>query len=242
MANEFLVSVSNAVIRNPSTGCAIAFGKANLTSAFTMTTAATDVRGGINNPLLYTYIHDRNLEVKIEQAVFDQVTLGLNAGQLSGSAVVNVTQTDCIVLSGSSGSTSKTPVSPGMVTVFMPDGTVQTVTASTRLITVSGSAYASAKVDAVYLTSVTANQITINTITPPSVVDLTLISEVRDNTGTIVKYLQINIPRYQVDGNYTLSMTANGVSTQALNGKALANADATCASGEYYAKVTWVTA
>lgn len=237
MANSFLVSVANAILRNPETGDAIAFGTTNINSAFTLSTAQTDVRGGINNPLLYTYIHDRALEVNIEQATFDKIVLALNAGQLVSTASVQVTQTDCIVLSSSgSGVLSATPV--GDVTVFLSNGTAQTVTPSVKNITVAGGA--NDKVTAVYITSTTADQITISTTTPPSVVDLTLLAEVRDNTGVVIETLHVNVPRFQVLGNYTLSMAANGVSSQALNGRALASTSADCTSGEYYAKVTWI--
>jgi len=237
MANQFLVSVADAILRDATTGDAIAYGIANLNSAFTLSTAETQVRGGISNPLLFTYIHDRQLEVQIEQATFDKNILALNAGQSVVSGTVNVTQTDCLVLSSSgSGTITLTPV--GDVTVFLPNGTVETVTPATKDITTASGA--DQRVTAVYITAVSADQITIETTTPPTVVDLTLIAEVRDSTGVIVEKLQINIPRFQVDGNYTLSMTSNGVSTQALNGKALASASADCVSGEYYAKVTWV--
>lgn len=235
--NQFLVSSADAILRDPNTGAAIALGKANITSAFKLTTAQTDVRGGINNPLLYTYIHDRVLEISIEQATFDKTVLGLNAGQLVVNGSVAVTQTDCLVLSASgSGTVTLTPT--GNVTVFLSNGTVETVTPSTKDITVSNGA--NDKVTAVYVTMVSADQITIETTTPPTVVDLTLMAEVRDNTGVVVETLHINAPRFQVLGNYTLSMAANGVSNQSLDGKALAVASTDCVSGEYYAKVTWI--
>jgi hypothetical protein len=239
MAQEFLVSVADAILRDPDTGNALARGIANLNSAFTLSTAETQVRGGINNPLLYTYIHDRSLEVKVEQAVFDKVILGLNVGQLVANAAVNVLQTDCLVTSASScAQITLTPV--GNVSVILSDGSVQTVTASTKDIVLTGAV--SQKVTAIYVTSKTADQITVETITPPSVVDLTLLAEIRDNTGAITEYLQINVPRFQVMGNYSLALAANGVSTQTLDGKALAVASTDCTTDEYYAKVTWIPA
>jgi hypothetical protein len=237
MANQFLVSVANAVLRDPNTGNALAYGKANISSAFTMSMQKTEVRGGINNPLLYVYYHDKALEIKIEQATFDKTILGLNAGQLVSNGVVNVTQTDCIMTSVSGSATvTQTPV--GNVTVFFPDGTVQTYDPATK--NISGLPAVAQKVDAVYVTSVTADQLTVQTTTPPTVVDATLLAEVRDNTGVIVQYLQIQIPRLQISGNYTLSMGANGVSNQALDGMALAVASTDCVTGEYYAKATWI--
>lgn len=238
MANEFLVSVANAILRDPTTGNAIAYGKTNITSAFTLSTAQTDVRGGIGNPLLYTYIHDRNLEVKIEQATFDSAILALNAGQSVLNSTVNVTQTDCITLTSGSGTLSQTPV--GDVTVLLENGTFTTVTPSTTSIYVPGGA--NQKVTAIYITAKAADELTIETLTPPTVVDLTLIAEVRSNAGVITEYLQINVPRFQVSGNYTLSLSANGVSNQALDGKALAVESTDCASNEYYAKIRWIPA
>ncbi len=234
--NEFLVSVANAIVRNSSTGEAMYYGKADITSAFTLSMTATDVRAGINNPLLYSYYHDRNVEVKIEEAIFNTTILGLNVGQLVSSGAVNVTQTDCIVLASGSGTLTCTPV--GNVDVLLPNGNWVNVTPTGTTIYVA--AGGNQRIDAVYITSKTADRITVETTTPPTVVDLTLIAEIRDNTGTLIKYLQINVPRFQVSGNYTLSLAANGVSNQALDGKALAVASTDCATGEYYAKVTWV--
>ena len=38
MANEFLVSVADSILRDPVTGNALAYGKTNITSAFTLST------------------------------------------------------------------------------------------------------------------------------------------------------------------------------------------------------------
>ncbi len=239
MTNRFLVSVADAIIRDPDTLEAIAYGTANIDSALTMSTQQTEVRGGKDNPLLFTYIHDRKLDVKITQATFDTNILALNAGTSVLNGAVTAVKTDCIELSSSaSGVLAETPL--GDVSVFLPNDTIQKVTPTGSNITVSGGA--SLKVTAVYEYTVTADQITIETTKPPSVVDLTLVAEQRDNTGAVINYLQINIPRFQVNGNYTLSLAANGVSNQALEGSALATTSSDCTSGEYYAKATWVPA
>lgn len=239
MANSFLVSVANVILRDPNTGNALAYGKTNINSSFTMSMQKTEVRGGINNPILYVYYHDKALEIKIEQATFDKTILGLNAGQLVINGAVNVTQTDCL-MSSASGSATVTATPIGNVTVFFPDSTVQTYVPATKDIT--GMPAVAQRIDAVYVTSVTADQITVQTTTPPTLVDATLLSEVRDTTGAVVQYLQIQIPRLQISGNYVLAMTANGVSAQALDGMALAYASTDCTTGDYYAKATWILA
>jgi hypothetical protein len=235
---EFLVSVADAIIKDPSTGNALALGKANISSAFTLSMQSADVRAGINNSLLYSYYHTREMTIKVEAATFDSTILALNAGATVSTGAVNVNQTECVTLSSSgSGTISLTPV--GNVSVFLTDGTVTTVTPSSKNITVSGGAGQSVSV--VYVTSKSADQIIIGTTTPPTIVDLTLIAEIRDKvTNGVKKYLQINVPAFQVAGNYTLNLTANGVSTQALEGKALETTATDCTSGNYYAKVTYI--
>ena len=233
MANQFLVSVAKAIAKDPNTGVGLFLGKTNITSAFNLTMASTEVRGGIGNALLYTYLHDRKVDIKVEEATFDKVFLGMNVGQLATTGTYETLQTETVTLASGIGTCTLTPLSD--IAVYLPDGTIQNVTPSGTSFTVVDGAALS--VDIVYTVSTTADQITVGASTPPNVVDMTLIAEVRDNTGVIVYYLQINIPRYQVTGNYSLSLAANGVSTQALEGSALVS---TSAGVDYYAKVTWV--
>jgi hypothetical protein len=235
--NQFLVSVADAIIRDPNTLAGIMVGTANLDSALTMTMAETEVRGGINNPLLYVYKHDKKIAIKITQATFDKNILALNAGSNVLNGTVSVVASECYVLSSGSATMAHTPT--GNVTIFFSDNTLATVTPTGSVVS---SGTSNDKVTCVYTYNETADRITVETITPPTVVDLTLKAEVRDNTGIVTDYLYINIPRYQVAGNYTLSLTANGVSNQALEGSALAVASADCTTGEYYATVTWVSA
>jgi hypothetical protein len=238
MAIQQLVSVADAVVRDPATGVALFLGKANINSAFKLAMSNADVRGGIGNQLLYTYYHTRELTVDIEQASFGESFIALNVGSSVLTGAVNVVQTDCLTTSASSAAQiTLTPV--GDVSVFLADGSVQTVTPSTKDILLTGCP--SQKVTAVYLTSKSADQITVEAATPPSIVDLTLIAEIRDQDhSTVLKYLQINIPSFQITGNYDLSLTANGVSTEKLSGRALSVESADCVSGNYYAKVTYI--
>ena len=238
MTNEFLVSVADVILRNATTGAAIAYGKANISSAFTLSMQSADVRAGINNPLIYSYYHTRELSVNVEQATFDETILSLNAGTSILVGNVNVLQTDCLTLSSSgSGTITLTPVDD--VSVILPSGAIEVVTPAVKTITVPGGA--NALVTAIYVTSKSANLVTIESTTPPSIVDLTLIAEIRaSNLTTVKKYLRINIPRFQVAGNYTLNLAANGVSNQALEGKALVSTANDCTTGDYYAKVSYI--
>jgi hypothetical protein len=233
--DTFLVSVATAIIRDPNTKAGLVYGKALLNSAFTMTLQKTEVRGGINNPLRYVYMHDKALEVKIEQVTFTAALLALNSGNLVSTSAVTAVCSECIDLTAGIGTVTNTPL--GNVTVFLGD-TIQVVTPSTKTITVVGGG--SSAVQVTYEYTVTADQLSIETIKPPSIVDLTLLAEVRDNSNNITDQLQIHIPKFQVSGNFTLSLAANGVSTEALDGFALASTGATCTEGDTYGTVTWV--
>jgi hypothetical protein len=234
--DTFLVSVANAVIRDPNTLAGLVYGKALLTSAFTMTLQKTEVRGGINNPLRYVYMHDKALEVKIEQVTFTEALLALNAGNLVSTGVVTVLGSDCVNLTAGVGTVVNTPT--GNVTVFLSNGTIQTVTPSGKTITVAGGG--SDVVQATYEYTTTADRLSIETTKPPSIVDLTLLAEVRDNSNNQTSQLQIHIPKFQVSGNFNLSLSANGVSNEALDGFALASTGATCELGDTYGTFTWV--
>lgn len=238
MAIQQLVSVADAQLRDPATGALIMLGKANINSAFKLAMSNADVRGGIGNQLLYSYYHTRELTVDIEQASFGESFISLNVGQNVLTGTVSVAQEDCLTTSASSAAqVTLTPI--GDVSVVLSDGSIQTVTPSTKDIQLTGCP--SQKVTATYMTSKTADQIIIEAATPPSIVDLTLIAEIRDQDhSTPIKYLHINIPAFQITGNYDLSFTANGVSTEKLSGRALAVEATDCVSGNYYAKVTYV--
>jgi len=238
MANEFLVSVADAILRDPTTKAGIAYGKANLSSAFNITTQKTEVRGGIGNGLLYTYFHDRMIEISIEQAIFSAEVVALNAGTSVASGTVSVLKTECLVLSASgSGTCSETPTD--VVNVFQSDGTIQDLTAVGSVITASGAD--SQVVDVIYPYSVSADRITVDAATPPSIVDLTLQADVRDNEGTLLYKLQINVPSFQISGNYNMALAANGVSSQSLDGTSNVVENTTdCTTGDYYATVTWI--
>lgn len=233
----FLVSVAKAVMRDPNSGAGLGYGNANIDSALTMTTEEAEVRGGINNPILYVYKHSRKVAVNITDATFSKNILSFNSGTNIYNGSVTAVATDCLALSSSGSATlANTPTSSN-VEIFFEDGTIQTVIPVGNTITVSGGA--NLKVTAIYDYSVTADRITIETQTPPSVIDLTLIAEVRDDTNTLTDYLQIRVPRFQVSGNYNLALTANGVSSQALEGTALEVASTDCGSS-YYAEAIWI--
>lgn len=237
MANNFLVSVGNAVGRDASNGNAIFLGKANISSGVTVSTTAQEVRGGIGNGLLYIYYHSRKFDCKIQAATFDKQYLGMNVGSLSQTSMVTAVQTENITLVSGVGTTTLVPTSD--ICVFLSDGSTQTITPTYKSFTVTNGA--AQTVAAVYNYSILAENITVDYVTPPKLIDLTITAELRDDTNSIVSYVQIRVPRYQVAGNYTLNLAANGVATTDLDGMGIEYTDPVDNS-KYVAKVIYIPA
>jgi hypothetical protein len=238
MAIEQLVSVADVIIRDATTKAGLVLGKANISSALKIAMANADVRGGIGNKLLFKYFHTKELSVDIEQAQFGESFLALNSGVSVVTGAAEVVQTDCLVTSASScAQITLTPI--GNVTCFLPDGSIQTVTPSTKDLVLTGAA--SVKITAVYATSKTVDLTTVEAGTPPKIVDLVLKAEIRDQaTSGVKKYLQIHIPSFQLSGTYDLALSANGVSTEKLSGTALGVESASCSTEDYYGTFAYI--
>lgn len=237
MAKKFAVSVANVVARDTSTGNGLFWGTTSTSTAVNMAMTATDVRGGINNVMQARYMHDKTITCTITKPTFSKVFLPLNAGSDIQNKNIKVLQTECIALDASGkGELSKTPV--GRVSVFYDEDTVTVVDASQKEITVVGGK--GKMVTAIYDAMETVDVLSIETKEPPKVVDLTLIIEIRNEAMELVEYLHYNIPRFQIDGNYELALSADGVSSETLTGTALNVSGQDCTSGDVYAYVKWV--
>lgn len=243
MSNKFIVSVANAIGRDPVTKQGIFYGKANLTSAFTLSMSESEVRGGINNSLLFTYKHTRDLAVNIEQAIASKSFLALNAGTSIQSGVISkVLATECVTFDALGDATlENTPLSvdPNKITIFLSDSRIAVPESLTGKV-IRYADGASQKFDVIYEYNTEIDLLSIEATKPPTIIDLTLIAEVRDSERGLVEMQHINIPSFQIDGNYELAFAADGVSTEALSGKALRVDGATCADGDIYAYVKWV--
>lgn len=238
MANKFQTSVADVVLRDAVTYEAIAHGRTNTTTSLTQTMSAIEARGGIGNQLLYTYATDRAVEFAIEMPTFNTWILALQSGVDVSSGNYSVVATNCLVLSSGSGQLDNTPT--GDVTFFFDDtGASVLVTPSGSNITVA--AGANRKGYAVYDYLAAADQILVEGTTQPSVVELVMTAPVYDQDHTtVVQNFQVIVPQFKLDGNYSLSMTANDVSKQTLTGKALLTNSPDCASGDYYYKARYI--
>lgn len=239
---KFLISVCNVYARDPETLAGLWAGYSDISSSFNLAMTATDVRGGENNTLLMRYMHDRVLTVEVVGATFSREILAMNAGSkyLAGTNVKSLTE-ECCDFKAGKGTMKGTAV--GTVMVAFEDGSCETVTPTIQAITLVLNATYTGKATLVYDTMTPkADLLTISTVNPPSVVDLTLIGKIKDKNGVLQEYMNIHIPSFSVDGNYNLAFTADGVSQETLSGTALGTTGQTCAEGDGYAYVTFIPA
>lgn len=239
MANEknFAVSVATAIGRDPKTKAGIFLGQTNASTAVTLGMTATDIRGGIGNVLQGKYMHDKSLSVNITKVTFGKSFLPLNTGSSLQNKQSLVVKNECATLD-ENGSATLSSIPTGNVSVFLAEDIVTTIQPSNKTITIP--AYAGQKVNCLYDAMETIDLVTIETSTPPKVIDLTLIWEVRDNDMALVEYVQVNIPKFQVDGNYELSLSADGTSNETLTGSALSVPSPDCTAGDMYATVGYI--
>ena len=239
MGNKIITTVCDVLLRDPATHIARYRGTTNSTTAYELTMSNTDVKGGRNNPLIYKYMHDRQLKVTIDTVTTDKQILASQLGTSVTNGLYNVLATDCITLDSSGvGTLKNTPI--GNVDVKFADSNLLTnVTPSGSTITVSGGA--GKKIEAMYIYSTTVDRVAVETTTPPSVLEMFMTGEVRDaSTGNVDEYIQFYIPALQLDGAYKLDFKADGVSTESLSGTALSVTGADCTSGDTYGYVSWI--
>lgn len=238
----FLVSVANVVGRDPQTGAGLFYGTTNASTAVSLSMTEEEIRGGINNVIQGVYMHDKTLEATIEKVTFSKAFLPLNVGSDILNRNVKILEDECLTLDASgNGTISKVPV--GVINVFLDEDTAAQATATQNgngQYVISVPSMGGQLVHAIYEVYETVDTLTIETTTPPKVVDLTLFIQLRDENMNLAYVLQYNIPKFQVSGNYELSLSADGVSNESLSGKALNVKAEDCSTGDMYATIKWV--
>ncbi len=238
MGKRFLVSVADAIGLHPETREAIFRGTAGTQSGLTLAMQSTQIRGGRHNPIIYNYMHDRELTAAITQATFSKEFLALNLGNNIVNSTVRLVANECGMFENGEYTLKNVPV--GKVTVFeeSADGNIaHVVTPTGNKVSVAG---LNGRMNMVYDYMGQADRVSIATDTVPNIITLVLIAEVHDNKLGLVEDFQAEIPSFQIDGNYEMSLTADGVSTETLNGTALSVEGTSCVDGATYGYISWI--
>lgn len=211
----------------------VASGKSFTDSSITISNSASDVRGGQGNKLYGKYFHDGKFALKIEDALFnlDYMSMVLGGSVSIGGDVA--TQETNIAITSGTGTIQGTPVAFGKFGVI---GYVSIPNKNDwHKVTFTGKTFtspfdASVKVVTVKYTHTNdaTKRLTVFGNIIPDTVHAIMHAQLfaGEDTGnasntTKIGEVQINIPRLQLDGNETLSLTSNNVAKTPLAGEAL---------------------
>lgn len=249
MANKkFLVSVADVVAMQ---GDNIIFTAKTLqSSAYSVTTSNTEIRGGQGNQLLGLYYHTSALSINIVDTQFRPEYIALNVGSKVTKDGGHIWFNESIKLNGTTGTLTNTPVSiDGTHTSAYTqyDGYYHTIPVTENTIDTSTTTIPeNAEICVSYMiNNPSAEQVIVKSDIIPDRVRLFLTAKIFGDTGATTQAIgkvMIEIPEAQLTGEQEISMSADNYSTTPLNFMAIAHSDtnAVCGNDTYYAKFTVV--
>lgn len=242
---KFLVSVAD-VYGYDSSDALLFVGKTLLDSSIETTLSNTDVRAGRGNQLQYIYYHTAEMNITVNEAQFSLEFLALNTGTTPETGADMFVEESVTLVNGQGTVQTGTPLKLSTQTIYgwvtFADGTVQRVTFTGNNFNV-GDATNNETVCVRYYTAISAaRQITINADMLPSNIRLVLEAQLcsSDSTTNQIGVVQIIVPKASMTGQFTLSMTADGVSQTPLTIRALATTlnEGGCTGGQsIYARI-----
>jgi hypothetical protein len=223
-------------------------GKTLLKSAITVTTGSQKLNAGPGNVLQMVYYHTGELALEQEEQQFNltMISKTLGASIVTGASVW---QEENVVLTANAGVVTGTPIATSSGTIYgwaeLSDGSTERFTFSGSNLTLVGQATGTVCVR-YYATNSSARQLTVNANIIPSVVRTVVEAQMftgdpnNVSTSTLVGKVLVEVPRLQLDGSATLTLSTTGASSTPINGTALASAVAGCSTSGVYATITEV--
>ncbi|MGG3892015.1 hypothetical protein [Metabacillus fastidiosus] len=219
---QFLVSVADALIIDPDTKSLLVKGKALLNSSIEQTMQSQEIFAGRGSTLQMEFNYQKMLNISIESADFSPAYLAMQTGSVIKNELSKYyTEEDVAFDASGNGTLDKTPI--GDVYVEMLNGGNLTVAATGTTVNVPSLSDKVAKVVYQYNTTVDVINIPANSF--PKAYELVLSSDIYGSGGNKTHEMQIQVPRYKLDGALTLGLTHDASSTFTLNGKTLADRD-----------------
>lgn len=235
-SKDFLVSVADVAFYVDG---ALAFtGTTALNTSISVSMEDQEVTGGKGAKTLFKYKYGRKLSPTIEMADWNLSYIAANTGSQIDTALRDVCAiAECVTLTKGVGTLAHEPVAGGKVYVEKEDGTIVEANVKGSTITVGS---ADATVKATYKFKKSAKFITIDADSAPLIGTLILSADRYNNKKGKVGQVQIEIPSFQPNGTFDISLEAEGVSSFSIEGDALAVDGDSCADGTVYAYVTEV--
>lgn len=209
-------------------------GTTSLNTSISVSMEDQEITGGKGNKTLYKYKYGRKLAPSIEMAEWSLAYIAANVGSTIFEGLKDVfSVAECVTLKNGSGTLKKTPV--GKVYVEKPDGSTAEITPDGSTITVGNM---DGKVLATYQYSTNVKRITIDAESAPFVGRLVMSADKHNNRKGKVGEVQIEVPSFQLNGTFDITLEASGSTTTKLDGDALAVDGASCSDGSVYAYIT----
>lgn len=239
MANNpknFLVSTADfAYYVNDILACT---GTTNLNASIEVSMEEQNVNAGKGNKLVYSFKYGRQLSATLEAADWKLEYLAMASGSKITEGITDVYKLgECVILTEGIGVLNSTPI--GDVAVELPNGSIVTITpeGTTIDLTSYGLTGKNDSVKATYRYNRVAKSIVIDAESNPMCGRLVLDADRHNNKLGKVGSVQIIIPSYQLNGNFNIEFTPDGVTSTSLEGKALAVEGDTCMDGNVYAYI-----
>ena len=223
----------------------IASCKSATDSTLASAVSAAEARGGQGNKLYGRYFHNSKLTLKLEDALINMQYIGMNLGKdliIGGDAM----KMEGVTITNGKGTVKGTPIS------FSNFGIIGWVSEPNKnnwqKVTFTGQTFDSpfgenvSKVTVKYIiNSTSSRQLQISSNIIPKTVHVIMhvqlfAAQDADNIADSTKIgeMQIDIPRFEFDGNETISLTSNGVAKASLNGTALSVDSLTTEDESFY--------
>lgn len=209
-------------------------GTTSLNTSISVSMEDQEITGGKGNKTLYKYKYGRKLAPSIEMAEWNLAYIAANVGTTIFEGLKEVfSVAECVTLTKGVGTLKKVPV--GKVYIENADGSTAEITPVGSTITVGDE---DGKILATYQYNTNVKRITIDAESTPFVGRLVMSADKHNNKKGKVGEVQIEVPSFQLSGNFDISLEASGTTTTKLDGDALAVEGASCSDGSVYAYIT----
>lgn len=248
---KFLCGVADAYFY--STAETLLFSaKTCIDTAIEVNVGNTEISGGKGDALLLNYYHGSRMNLTLTDAQFSMEALAATFGQDIVTSTSVWEEENITLTGGGAGSVTYTPVltPDGVTTIYgwvtQTNGTTTKVSFSTKAFTLAGGTTGEVVCVRYYRANTAARYIEVPANIIPKIGRLVLDAQLfSSNSGdangaTLVGRVSVEVPRAQLTGNQSLSLTASGVSNTPLKASALAYNTAGCNGAGIYAKITEV--
>ena len=243
---KFLTSVADVYAYDADDNL-VFVAKTLLDSSIEASLGSQPVRGGRGNQLQYVYYHTGELNVTLTDTQWNLAMLGATVGDLE-TAGLKYYKEETVAMTGPTGTVTDVPLAYSGQTIYgwatSPAGVTQRVALSTSgSYTVTGSATGDWCVRYFTQNTTSGTGITIKANMIPKVLKLVMETQLNsaDVTSNKIGMVQIIIPKLQLSGAFSISMTADGIANTPLTGMALSYSDAASqgciGSTGYYATI-----